>query len=885
MLQLYDNSKIKIEGLTKYKDLSVESVLSSGDKTLSFLYPSLYAGNIQEEGYIRTQDAEFVIKEIEDQVEWKTIKATLNVENLEGKAWGRFDSTEQTITNCLNLALVGTGWAIGTCTVTKLRTVRKTCCSSWDIIQEARKVYRAEMEFDTLNKKINIVAQLGSDKGCYFIDSLNLKALTIQRNSYDYYTRIIAEGKDGLVLVAPGYLENYQYSNKIKTFYWKDERYTDLESLTEDAGLKLDEVSKPYRAYSASVQDLANISDTYKDILSYGLGDIVTLISKDMKVKEKQRIVKITEYLEEPEKNTCEIANVTLTFEDVQKEQQDTTDTVNNITEDDGTISQAAIQTAVERITIMKADVQDLNAITARVGTLETTTAHITNGIIDNATIDAAKVNNLSVNYAHITNGIIDNAVVGTAAIGTTQIADGSITDAKIVGLTANKITAGTIDAAQITVVNLNCANLTVGTINGSQIANGAIDPTKLTTDLNNTINTASTNASNALTSANGKNTVYYQTTQPSGGTYRSGDTWFDTDDGNKIYHYNGSAWVASQLGTNAIANLSITNALIADATIASAKIAALDAGKITTGTLAAARIAAGTITGTMIAATTITASNIVANTITASQIAAGTITATQIASRTITADRIVTGAITANEIASATITANKMVANTITAASGIIADAAITTAKIADASITDAKIVNLTANKITAGTMSADRISGGTITGATLRTSSTQNYATVTGNTFELYQTWASGAGAYNGVAIPCFAAQQSGAGMQLYLQSPTSDGSLMALSLTTDSNGGHIIAGSAGAYNLNIESPLKATKGLVPAFSWTGTIPSGSGDAYINHNLGYTPIIVPYGTAYNVILNFSVVNNNQVRATNYSSGGNSWTGTIFFY
>lgn len=111
-----------------------------------------------------------------------------------------------------------------------------------------------------------------------------------------------------------------------------------------------------------------------------------------------------------------------------------------------------------------------------------------------------------------------------------------------------------------------------------------------------NLASTANGTANNALTSANGKNRIYHQSSKPTGGTYIVGDTWFDTDDGYKMYTYNGNDWAAEQFGNAAIANLSITNAKIANGTIESAKISALDAGKITTGTLDAARIAAGSL-------------------------------------------------------------------------------------------------------------------------------------------------------------------------------------------------------------------------------------------------------------------------------------------------
>ena len=100
--------------------------------------------------------------------------------------------------------------------------------------------------------------------------------------------------------------------------------------------------------------------------------------------------------------------------------------------------------------------------------------------------------------------------------------------------------------------------------------------------------------ATAAQETANGKNTVYYQAEAPSGGTYKTNDIWFDTNNGNKMYMWNGSTWVAEQFGNAAISDLSITNAKIANGTIESAKIANLDAGKITAGTMSAARIKGG---------------------------------------------------------------------------------------------------------------------------------------------------------------------------------------------------------------------------------------------------------------------------------------------------
>lgn len=348
---------------------------------------------------------------------------------------------------------------------------------------------------------------------------------------------------------------------------------------------------------------------------------------------------------------------------------------------------------------------------------------------IDKLDAEKITVSYLDAHYANLqlTNieaGSIKTAMIATGAIETAQIADGSITDAKIVSLTANKLSAGTIDASKIEVTNLNCANLTVGTINGQQIASGAVDMSKLGSDMTSWITStdsgvnkaladagiantnataakktadsasttataaskkadtaqstadsassaaasAGTKADNAVAIANGKNTAYYQTSQPTGGSYKVNDNWFDTDDGYRMYYWNGSKWMATEYGASAIA----ANAITAD--------------KIAASAITAGKIAAGAITADKIAANAVTTNKIAANAITAGQIAAGTITATQIASKTITADNLHADCITSNKIVASAITADKIAANAITA--NKIASNAITADKLSVASL-----------------------------------------------------------------------------------------------------------------------------------------------------------------------------------------------------
>ena len=327
-MQIFNDKKKRIGTLSGFKDREITTTLDSGDKELSFSYPAAGAlvDLLKEEYYIHTKTDEYVIKAVEKGEQFNKYTAVLNVEELEGAAFPYgFESDEQTIKACLEFAFKGTGWHVGTCTVTKKRTIdEQECVTAWDVLQKCLTTYRCECIIHSLTKTVDIYDRIGSDKGCYFMEGLNLRKISLKSDTYDFYTRIYPIGKDGITpkwLTGKDYIDNFQYSSKIKAYVWKDERYTNTTSLIEDATAKIEEMSRPYKAYTAEVVDLANASEEYKDILSYGIGDTVTLVSKKTRTKEKQRIVKIREYPETPKKNTVEISNARKTFAEIQKEE------------------------------------------------------------------------------------------------------------------------------------------------------------------------------------------------------------------------------------------------------------------------------------------------------------------------------------------------------------------------------------------------------------------------------------------------------------------------------------------------------------------------------------------------------------------------------------
>lgn len=326
LLELYDRNHKKLANLTGIKSPHIQRTLEYGDETLDFSYPTSgpWLAQLLAECYIRTDRQEYVVKAVEKSSAsaWRKVSCALNIEELEGAPFEDFETVEQTVQAAAEFALEGTGWTVETdADITKKRTIRKEDdTTAWEVVKQIVTTYRLELEIDAVNKRLKFHTRRGRDRGAYFIERLNLRSLGVKTSSYGFYTRLIPIGKDGLHLWRDGqnYIENHQYSDKVITSIWRDERYTVTAALLEDAQARLDEASTPARAYTAELIDLAAQSDKY-NALAYDLGDAVLLVSEKTDEREKQRIVKLDEYPDDPLANKAELSNVKQTFAQLQK--------------------------------------------------------------------------------------------------------------------------------------------------------------------------------------------------------------------------------------------------------------------------------------------------------------------------------------------------------------------------------------------------------------------------------------------------------------------------------------------------------------------------------------------------------------------------------------
>jgi hypothetical protein len=177
-----------------------------------------------------------------------------------------------------------------------------------------------------------------------------------------------------------------------------------------------------------------------------------------------------------------------------------------------------------------------------------------------------------------------------------------------------------------------------------------------------------------ARASADGKNTVYRQDYEPTGGTYVLGDVWFDTDDSNKIYRYSTAitATVTNKVLSGNFATLTVSDphTFVVGETITVSGVDATFNGSYTvtatptaltvryakTATNVPSASSSGTITNTAGWKGFALGDGALLN-ISANKITAGTIDASVITVSNLDAGNITTGTITGRAITGATIT------------------------------------------------------------------------------------------------------------------------------------------------------------------------------------------------------------------------------------
>lgn len=669
---------------------------------------------VKEEYYFRTDSGLYVINSLKPSENYITVEGKQDVEALENKLWlDGFSCPTSNLLNMAQLAIAGTGWTVQVAnTPTYQRTLNLDITNSLDVILKIADKFKVEVVFDSINKVVKFNSKFGNDRGVYFSDQLNATKIYKKSDTKEFATRIVARGKDGLTFASinggKDYVEDYTYSNKLKTYIWTDARYTVAESLLEDAKAMLSIMCKPLKVYEVDIVDLSALSEY--SFLDYDLGDTVTIMNSEYGFKDTQRITELTRYPEEPTRSKVTLANCSLTLEDINKKTEESVEKVDNAFNENGTIngskvdgidgSQVAFDSiTVDHLTVNSVDTDQIvaGAITGEKidgGTitaahLEAGTIKANSGVIDDLAITTAHIAKAAITVAKIEEGFVDKLVVAQGqfdtvhikegAIDTAQIHDLAVTVAKVQNAFVDNLVAkqGKFESAHIGVLTSN--NIDANTIKASHISGSVIEAINL--------NVTDKISADRIDAANLK---------------------VENIDAGKITT---GSLTADRMKANIIAAV---NASVENATINSAKISNLDASKITTGS--------------------ISADVMKTNIITAINASIGKISASHI-----DADSLVVNNIDAGKITTGDLSAERIQASVIAAINSYTGTAKIKQAQIETLKVGNANIVDLDASKITAGKISSDRIDAETLTVKSANITGEINASKISGGTLDI--------------------------------------------------------------------------------------------------------------------------------------------------
>ncbi len=204
----------------------------------------------------------------------------------------------------LNKILAGAGWTVGSVPVdSQTHSMSEENQTVLYLIRLLATLSGYEVDFDTLNKKVNFVTRIGKETTFIFRYRKNIKEIKKTVTPVQA-TVIYPYGRGGLTIGSVNngqeYLEDYSWYTNLgvplaeakkrfrKEYVWEDERFIYAGTLMRAAQDKLHELSRPQIAYETSVIDV--------DAGDLDVGDYCWVIDEELGIRLKVRVVRLEQY-------------------------------------------------------------------------------------------------------------------------------------------------------------------------------------------------------------------------------------------------------------------------------------------------------------------------------------------------------------------------------------------------------------------------------------------------------------------------------------------------------------------------------------------------------------------------------------------------------------
>jgi phage minor structural protein len=277
----------------------------NGEHTLTFTLPFNDSKRqyVCNERHVRVVDREYVIRRINI---IRPESGSISVEVYCEATWyelkysepmtGVTEWTNEVPRTVLQAILAGTDWSLGEVEISTRRdfSVNEQLTNRLSALWEVPEIWGGELEFDTDKRVIHLREQIGGDPGVAIMTGKNMRSMESEISTEELATRLYPYGKNKLTIrdVNQGkeYVENFQYTDKVKVKIFHDERFTNPFHLKEKAEEILAEISKPRESYIVKALDLSFQTGLSHE--TFKLGDKITTYDKDLGVFIKTRIVR-----------------------------------------------------------------------------------------------------------------------------------------------------------------------------------------------------------------------------------------------------------------------------------------------------------------------------------------------------------------------------------------------------------------------------------------------------------------------------------------------------------------------------------------------------------------------------------------------------------------
>jgi phage minor structural protein len=283
---------------------------------------------IQYDAELIYKNRRYIVTEINDGIEENgdfnfAVTAELNYIELLNKTFPTFEINAETPRDGLEKILAGTGWKVGIIEpdyeseLFSMKESRKTAL--W-LVRQAAKIIGLEIQWDSMNRVINLIKRIGSNRGAGFRYRKNLKSVK-RTITPPQATVIIPYGKNGLTIAevndGKDYIENYDWyimqgvslsearKKYRKEYILEDDRFILAGNLKRYAEDLLKEMAFPRISYQVTVLDLSAITGLEED--KFYLGDDVRIYNEDLNLNVTTRILRMKVYPQEPWRNEVEL--------------------------------------------------------------------------------------------------------------------------------------------------------------------------------------------------------------------------------------------------------------------------------------------------------------------------------------------------------------------------------------------------------------------------------------------------------------------------------------------------------------------------------------------------------------------------------------------------